>query len=595
VRIPVVSSEASGVIERYLRAKSLRELQDAVRDHSGGDPGARVSATKIRLAITGNYSTQFLAKGFPLALAARSIDAEVYESAYNQWQLELIDPASPLYAFSPTHILVALTSIELAYSSGRTVDEAVTGIAAAVDAAMRSSSAHVFVTLPEPLVDEITDQSGAYVWRSLVIQGVRERLASLRVSLIDMDPLVRTIGSDRWFDDRFYDVAKLPFHPDATPRVLARLADAVAGVVRVGCKLVIVDLDDTLWGGRVGEDGWGGIELGAAGKGRHFLRLQSFLQSARAKGTVLAIASKNDLGAVKEVFNKRAEMMLRLDDFAAAEIHWEPKSVSVGRILSRLNLSTAGVMFIDDNPIERAEVAARYPDLAIPELPEDPAHRVPLLISTGLFDRRVVTGESALRHKMYAENEQREQALKDAGNIDEFLTRLEMVLEASSPQQSRERTLELIQKTNQFNLTTRRYNWEELAAVAREGFAVCYRLKDKFGDNGIISVVVVKAESAAAARIELWLMSCRVLGRKVEEAILCDVAERAQAKGLRMLVGEYRPTGKNGMVSELYPRLGFKEVSRGPDAVSYELPLDAEVAGVSFIRKLDKVVDACLD
>lgn len=595
MRVQVVTGKMSSVFASYLKAKSLRELQEVVRDYDASQPVASASSAKVRLAITGNYSTQFLAKAFPLALAARDIDAQVYESAYNQWQLELIDPASALYAFSPTHILIALTSIELAYSSGRSVDEAVSAIAGVVGAATRLSSAHVLVTLPEPLVDETTDQSGAYVWRSQVIRGLRERLTSSRVSLIDMDPLVRTIGSDRWFDDRFYDVAKLPFHPDATPRVLARMADAVAGIVRAGCKLVIVDLDDTLWGGRVGDDGWDGIDVGAAGKGRHFLRLQSFLKSLLANGTILAIASKNDPGPVKEAFAKRAEMMLGLDDFAAAEIHWEPKSVSVGRILSRLNLSTAGVMFIDDNPVERAEVAARYPDLVIPELPDDPALRVPMLISTGLFDRRVVTGEAASRHAMYAENERRELALKEAGNIDEFLASLDMVLETSSPEQSRERTLELIHKTNQFNLTTRRYSWEELSAVTRDGFAVCYRLKDKFGDNGLISVIAVKADGIKA-HIDLWLMSCRVLGRKVEEAILLDVMERARAKGLRTLVGEYRPTAKNGIVSELYPRLGFKEVSRSPDAVSYELSLDTEVANLDFIRKVDKTVEAvCLD
>lgn len=591
-----MSHEANSAIVRYLKAKSLRELQEAVRDYDGRDSRPGEPGGNIRLAFTGNYSTQFLAKAFPLALAARNVGATIFESAYNQWQLDLIDPSSALYAFKPTHILVLLTSIDLAYSSGRSVDEAVGGIVAAVDAALRQTSAHLFVTLPEPLIDEITDQSGAYAWRSSVISGVRKQLSSSRVSLMDMDPLVRTIGSEKWFDNRFYDVAKLPFHPDVTPRVLAYLADAVAGVVRVGCKLVIVDLDDTLWGGRVGEDGWEGIDVSAAGKGRHFLRLQSFLKSAQSNGAILAIASKNNVEPVKDVFAKRVEMMLGLDDFAATEIHWEPKSVSVGRILSRLNLSTAGVVFLDDNPVERAEVAARYPEIVIPELPEDPADRVPLLISTGLFDRRIVTGESAVRHKMYAENEKRELALKAAGNIDDFLKRLEMVLEVSSPEQLRDRTLELIQKTNQFNLTTRRYNWDELAASMQDGFAACYRLKDKFGDNGIISVVAVTREDSTKARVDLWLMSCRVLGRKVENAILSDVADRARAKGFRTLVGEYRPTSKNSIVSDLYPGLGFTETSRTLECVLYELSLDSEIESVGFIRKLDKTVEAtCLD
>lgn len=591
-----MSAGVSGILARYAEVSSLRGLQEVVREYDANPVQWNDAAIRVRLALTGNYSTQFLAKAFPLAFAARQVRATVYESAYDQWRMELIDPSSSLYAFSPTHILVALTSIELAYSSGRSPDEAVDGIAAAIASAEVHSSAHILLTLPEPLVDEITDQSGAYAWRMAVTRGLRERLSSSRVSLIDMDPLIRVAGSDKWFDDRFYDVAKLPFHPDMTPRVLAKMADAVAGIARVGCKLVIVDLDDTLWGGRVGDDGWEEIDVSPAGKGRHFLRLQAFLKSAQMNGIILAIASKNNLEPVREAFEKRPELMVRFEDFSASEIHWEPKSVSVERILRRLNLSTAGVVFIDDNPVERAEVRARYPDIIIPELPDDPADRVPFLISTGLFERRLVTEESAARSKMYADNEKRELAQRNAGSIDEFLKQLEMVMVVSSPEKSRDRTLELIQKTNQFNLTTRRYNWAELDEAARVGFSVCYRLKDKFGDNGIISVVAVVKEGKDKARVALWLMSCRVLGRKVEEAILSDIAERAAAQGVAILVGEYIPTAKNSIVSDLYSRLGFTETSRDADRVLYEMTLESLPPNVSFIDKVDMTVEAaCLD
>lgn len=576
-------------VAALFNAASLRDLQSEVRAYAARASEQGKAKTKIRLAVTGNYSTQFLASAFPMAFARSGIDAAIHESGYNQWQLDLRDPASSLYAFDPTHILVLLTSIELAFSSGRTAEAAAAAVSASIEAALKTSGAHILLTLPEPLIDEISDQTGAYVWRQALNGRLRDLLKSDRVSLIDMDGLVRSIGAEKWYDNRFYDMAKLPFHPDCTPPVLTRLTHAVSGVVRAPCKLVIVDLDDTLWGGRVGDDGWDGIDIDPAGTGRHFLRLQALLKSAQANGILLAIASKNNETPVAEAFEKRNEMIVARDDFVTAEIHWEPKSVSVGRILDRLNLSTAGIVFLDDNPAEREEVSRSFPELIVPELPEDPAQRVPFLIATGLFDRRVVTAESAARHQMYVENDKREKALQRAGNIEEFLSSLDMVMEVLAPEDARDRTLELIQKTNQFNLTTARLGWADVVDIMSRGFVVCYRLKDKFGDNGIISVVAVDRDGDVG-RIVLWLMSCRVLGRKVEEAILADVAGRARAKGMRHLHGDYIPTSKNSIVSGLYPRLGFSELARDGGRVSYGIDADdRRIEDIAFIARQDKV------
>ena len=574
------------LLARYAAAQTLQQLVACAREYEAAGLPRSSSWPNIRLALTGNYSTQFLARGFPVALAARNLAAVVYESPYNQWRAELLDGASPLSAFAPTHVILALTSIELAYGSLRGVETVVASVAAAVKAALKTTDAHFLVTLPEPLADEISDTSAVYAWRRAVNDGLRAAVPAPRVTLIDIEPLMRSTGAQAWFDDRFYDAAKLPFHPDRTPAALGVLADAIAGVVAPRCKLVVVDLDDTLWGGRVGDDGYDGIDLDPAGKGRHFLRLQAFLKGLRAKGIVLAIASKNDPAAVHEAFARRPEMMLDLADFAAAEIHWEPKSSSLARILDRLKLSTAGVVFLDDNPVERAEVRRRFPDIAVPELPDDPALRVPMLERTGLFDHRHATSESRDRNRMYTENAAREDAQRDTGDYQEFLRGLRMVLEGSALDTARERVIELIHKTNQFNLTTRRYNWGELTAVMRGGFGRCYRLTDRFGDNGIISVVAVARDSEDDARIDLWLMSCRVLGRKVEEAILADVVARARALSARRLVGEYAPTAKNALVRDLYPRLGFKEIGRNGPNVLYALPLEDAHAGeaVEFIE-----------
>jgi FkbH-like protein len=574
------SAQLAPILTRYRAAGTLQELFAAASEFQAAGSPRPASWPKIRLALTGNYSTQFLARGFPLALAAHDFAADVYDSPYNQWRAELLEGSSALYTFAPTHIVLALSSIELAYGSLRSPKTVIEAVAAAIKAALRLSDAHILVTLPEPLIDEISDSGAAYAWRRAVTEGLRAALTAPRVTLLDLEPLLRRSGAAAWFDDRFYDTAKLPFHPDRTPALLAVLADAVVGATAPHCKLVVVDLDDTLWGGRVGDDGCEGLELDPAGAGRHFLRLQAFLAGLRAKGVLLAIASKNDEATAKEAFASRPEMLLRLDDFAAVEIHWQPKSSSLARILERLKLSTAGVVFLDDNPVERAEVLRRFPDIAAPDLPDDPALRVPALERSGLFDHRLATDESRGRNRMYAENAAREAAEHDAGDYQEFLRGLKMILEGMELEAARERVIELMHKTNQFNLTTRRYNWNELTAAVRDGFGRCYRLKDRFGDNGIISVVAVTRDSKEDARIDLWLMSCRVLGRKVEEAILADLVARARSLGARQLIGEYIPTPKNALVRELYPRLGFAEIGRSGASVRYALAL-ADAAGMT--------------
>lgn len=582
MRVPILTARLPALLlSRYFEARTLRQLQSCAREFETLASGLPPAATRIRLAITGNYSTQFLAKGFPLALAAREVHAEVYESPYNQWQFDLLDPASALSTFAPTHILVTLSSVDLAFSALRTPSAVADAIIGAVGTALRNTEAQIIVTLPEPLAEELSDWSPAYAWRRDVCERLRGSLTSTRATLLDIEPLIRAAGSAAWYDDRFYDSSKIPFHPDRTPELLGRIADVIAGLVAQRCKLVITDLDDTLWGGRVGDDGYQALELDPAGPGRHFLRMQSFLAGLRAQGVVLAIASKNDPALVEEAFARRPEMMVRLEDFTLAEIHWEPKSVSVGRILDRLNLTRTGIVFLDDNPVEREEVGRLFPELVIPDLPDDPARRVPMLLETGIFDRRVVTEESRGRHKMYAQNEQREGAMAAAASMDDFLAGLEMVMEALPVEDARDRVLELIHKTNQFNLTTRRHTWDDVLEIVRRGFGLCYRLKDKFGDNGIISVVLVDADQNGDGRIDLWLMSCRVLGRRAEEAILADVIARARDRGFCKLVGEYLPTAKNELVRQLYPKLGFTEVASRPEGATYRLDIDSLVEPIA--------------
>ena len=575
----------------YRKAADLRSLLACVKAFGSAPRPAVASRPAVRLAIAGNYSTQFLAMGFPLALAARDIDASIWESGYNAWQLDLLNPESELYSFTPTHVLLALSSIELSVGSLRTATRVVEAIADVASRVRAQTAAQLLITLPEPLSEETSDQTAAYVWRRDTCARLEATLTDPRVTFIDLEPLLRTVGHQQWFDDRFYDTSKIPFHPDRTPRVLARLADAIAGTVVPRCKLVVVDLDDTLWGGGVGDEGWQGVDLDVSGRGRHHLRLQLFLKGVHERGILLAIASKNDLEPVRDVFDRRPEMILRFDDFVETQIHWKPKSGSIEQILRSLNMTATGVMFLDDSPVERGEVRRQFPDLLIPELPDTPADWVPMLVDTGVFDRRVVTEDSVNRQHLYRDNARRHADRDAVEDIDQFLAGLGMELTVFDVSDHRDRVMELIHKTNQFNVTTRRHSWDDVRAVARHGLALCYRLTDRYGDNGIVSVMLLDREGDGDYRVDLWLMSCRVMGRRVENAIMEDTLRRAAALGGRRVVGEYIATPKNAPVRTLFERLGFEAIADTDAARRYGYCLDHRpfTAATPHIAVIDRV------
>lgn len=576
------------VLESYPGTGDLRSLLAGLRDFEKVASSLEgLGFPEVRVAVTGNYSIQFLCKALPFALAANGMNGKVFEGGFNAWQIDLRDPNSDLYAFSPSHIVLALTSIDLAYGALRGPSDVAQALSGVVDAVIAHSDARLLVTLPEPLEDELSDQCSAYSWRYKAREAILTVVRNNpRVTVVDIDPLVRDVGGSAWFDRRLYDTSKLPFHPDNTGRVAGFYAAAIAGTVVPRCKLVVCDMDDTMWQGRVGDDGWQGVGLDPSGEGRHHLRLQHFLKGLSEQGVLLAIASKNETAPVLEVFRHRPEMILSLDDFVARQIHWEAKSISVERILSELNLSTAGVVFLDDNPVERDEVRRQFPDIFIPDIPENVADWVPLLVRSGRFDRRVGTDESKRRLELYEENAERERHKATVGDIGAFLSDLCMRMSSYDLDAHRERVLELIQKTNQFNLTTRRYGWAEVAAASADGIALCYRLKDRFGDNGIVSVIIAKNEGEGVFSVDLWLMSCRVMARTFENAIIDDVITRVRAQGGKILLARYIPTAKNPPVKDLYDRLGFERdevLSDGTVLYRYDVVARPYLAKTEYI------------
>jgi FkbH-like protein len=335
-------------------------------------------------------------------------------------------------------------------------------------------------------------------------------------------------------------------------------------------------LDNTLWGGVIGDDGLQGIRVAdGSAEASAFLAFQRYLLGLKSRGILLAVASKNDLAVAEQPFRELPEMLLKLDDFAAFEAHWNPKSESMTGIARRLNLGVDSLVFFDDNPAERWQVRLSCPDVLTPEVPADPAQYIRALESCLPFENIHLTQEDTQRAALYQGERKRESALAAYGNFEEYLQGLEMrALIRNFTPEDLTRVTQIINKTNQFNLTTRRYQESDVVRFmnSADHFTFTIRVKDRFGDHGLVGIVIAtKASQPKTLVIDTWLMSCRVLKRGVEEFTLETLLSLAEAEGIERIEGTYIPTEKNGMVSRLYERFGFEIVDEAEGRTEWRL------------------------
>ena len=382
---------------------------------------------------------------------------------------------------------------------------------------------------------------------------------------LDLGQLSGTIGRASFYDMRRYFWTKQPFSESGSVQLAHQLFAGIRALTTGPKKVLVVDLDNTLWGGVVGETGPLGIGLGEGPDGEAFRAFQKHVKGLAARGVVLAIASKNNLKDAIEPFETNPEMLLKLADFAACEINWEPKGTTLVRLAKTLNLGLDSFVFFDDNPAEREQVRQALPEVEVVEVPEDPAEYVRALQAGCWFETTGLTDEDLLRTSQYVVERQRRELENSSGSLDDYLRSLEMIGEVSPiDEPDLQRVVQLLAKTNQFNLTTRRHSREEVLALLSTPGAIgmTIRVRDRFGDHGLIGVVIGVPESGRdvpSLRIETWLMSCRVIGRTVEQftfRVLLDQANRRC--GYRRIIGEYLPTAKNALVRDLYGSLGFQ-------------------------------------
>jgi FkbH-like protein len=346
---------------------------------------------------------------------------------------------------------------------------------------------------------------------------------------------------------------------DFLPLLGKNTVDIIQAVLGKFKKCLILDLDNTLWGGIIGDDGIENIQIGSLGIGKAFTEIQLWVKELKKRGIIIAVCSKNDELIAKEPFEKHPDMVLRLDDIAVFVANWENKVDNIKYIQSILNIGYDSMVFLDDDPFERNMVQSQIPQITVPELPEDPAEYLNYLRTLNLFETASHTEKDEQRTQQYQQEAKRHVAQKMFTNENGFLSTLEMVSTVKPFDKfTIPRVAQLTQRSNQFNLRTIRYTEEEIQQIAasKDYYTFSFTLQDKFGDNGLVSIIILKKQNEALF-IDTWIMSCRVLKRGMENFVLNEIAKLAKQDGYKELIGEYIPTAKNGLVKDHYSYLGF--------------------------------------
>ena len=538
------------------------------------------SLTPLRLGLLGNATMQLLVPALIASAARHGLLLEVVVAPFDQSLQAALDPAAPinveaidavLLAFdhriipqtsNPSNIIEAATAVESALGQVETVCAGI----------KQSSGVPVIV---QTLASPTTGLLGNFDRRlpgspHSLIDAFNRRLVEMLDGsgnlLFDVAALSCAVGLETWHDSTQWHLAKLSFSQDAVPLYaehVARILGALRGKSR---KCLVLDLDNTLWGGVIGDDGLEGIIIGQGDPtGEAFVDIQRTVLQLKSLGLVLAVSSKNEDAIARLPFRDHPDMLLQENDFAVFQANWNDKASNLEAIAKALNIGIDALVLLDDNPAERAQVRDALPMVGVPELPDDPSKFPQTLMAAGYFETLIFSDEDQLRASDYTARAQRVELRDNARDMNSFLNSLNMEISFSPfDAAGRGRIVQLINKSNQFNLTTRRYTEHQVEKIENDPtvFTRQVRLKDRFGNAGMISVIICRINNNVW-EIDTWLMSCRVLGRRVEEAVLKEIVENVKHAGAISLCGQYVRTERNDLVKDHYKTLGFKQNDDG--------------------------------
>ncbi len=589
------------------RPLTAAEYARLARELSAADNNGKLRP--LRLGVLSSCTMQFVESALIVESAAQRLHVRPYFGPFGQFEQELNDPASGLNKFEPDVLLLfmrpedidpdVVTRFHAGPKSTEILQQTIDRLDACVAAFRARSSRPVLVAnfalparVPLGPFDANVGDSLTYAWAQ-ANRTLRERLSAHAETVVfDYAGLVASSGASTWADPRMWALARVPVAADKQPGLARALARTLAGMVFPPAKCLVLDLDNTLWGGVIGDDGIEGIQLGDDYPGNIFKAFQRAALGLIDRGILLAVVSKNYPEVVERALREHPEMLIRPEHLSAMRVNWQPKSQNLREIAAELNIGLDALVMFDDNPAERAEIAANAPEVRVVDVPADPLHYERALHECGFFDTPIVSAEDRKRVEMYRTERAREEVRAKAQTVEEYLAGLEMVAEAGPVDRlNLARVAQLVGKTNQFNLTTRRHAQAEIARMCDEpGYAVHYlRLRDRFGDMGLIGVTVLAYNNDEAV-IDSFVMSCRAMGRQAEVAMMADLLDAARANGCRRVIGEYIPTAKNGIVADLYTNFGFAPLETIGETQRFVL--DLTTSGVAWPATIQRSADA---
>lgn len=553
----------------------LKQLKRLVKQEHSALP-------RVKVALLGDTATQLLATAMRGAAIDMGFNIELYEADYDQVEQQFFDPDSELHCFAPQYIVLfqathrllddhaAMPPEQRQFLAQRRLDF-IEGIAG--DKAWEGCR---IICLNYPEIDDTVFGNyanrveGSLIYQTRLLNVGLMRLAQHydSLSVVDLAALQAQMGRQTMFSPSVYASTEMVLSIDALPSVAYRIIQVIASQRGMFKKCLILDLDNTLWGGIIGDDGIEGIQLGhSLGIGRVFTELQQWCKKLQQRGIILCVVSKNDEAIAKEPFLNHPDMVLRLDDIAVFIANWETKVDNIRSLQQILNIGFDSMVFLDDNPFERAIVREHIPSITVPELPEDPAEYLEYLYSLNLFETASASEVDVKRTQQYQQEAQRMELKRTFGNEQEFLASLDMQARVEPFNAfNTPRVAQLTQRSNQFNLRTIRYSEDDVKRLSQdpEVIDLAFSLSDRFGDHGLIAVVVMRPLDSQTLFVDTWLMSCRVLKRGMEHFTLNQMVEIARSQGYKNIVGEYIATPKNGMVAAHYASLGFTQLASDP-------------------------------
>jgi FkbH-like protein len=532
----------------------------------------------FRLALLSNSTVDMIVPALVASAARHGIVLEIIQPSYDQVAQEVLTPDSRVNGSKPDAVLLALDyralPLKLSLGDAEAASATVQGVLGYLQMLRdgikaNSNGVCIFQTFAPPAEQLFgsLDRALPGTTRSL-IDAINRELAAYVLSsgdvLLDVAGLAETVGLANWHNPQLWNLGKFSFSDEWIPLYGDHVARCVAAIRGNSKKALVLDLDNTIWGGVIGDDGLEGIKIAQGdARGEAHRAVQHLALDLRQRGIVLAVSSKNTDSVAREPFQKHPEMLLKLDHIAVFQADWNDKATNIQAISEELSLGLDAMVFLDDNPVERGLVRRLLPQVAVPELPEDPSGYARTLAAAGYFEAIAFADEDLKRAGYYQDNARRAKLKTQMGGVDAYLASLDMTITFQPfDATGRARIVQLINKSNQYNLTTRRYTEPEILEAENdpEIFTLQVRLADIFGDNGMISVVICRPSETGVWDIDTWLMSCRVLGRKVEHMVLREILVHARAAGIGKLCGIYKPTERNQLVVDHYARLGFSQV-----------------------------------